>query len=1214
MSKPKKFVLIAIGFLALLAIFIAAVLPGLVKGKAVELLSETTGRPVRIEKISLNPLTLTASVQGFALEEKGGGPFLSIGVLRVSVSPASIYRRALVLSEVTIESPSVRIVRTGPDRFNFTEILERQKKKEEKPESAAIFPLVLNGFTLSKGSLELDDRAVAGGRQHTLKNLEVALPWLSTLPDESDREAAPQLSVLVNGAPLTLAGKVKLFRKDPEGSLRVTLQKLSLPELAVYVPQAPPVDLASGRLSLDLDLHYRQPLKEKPELTAKGTARVEGIVLNLAKGQPLLKFSSLEVKAADVSPLAGRFEIDSIALDDPELFVRRDRRGEWMFERLLPPKTAKPEAAAAHRPAAEGPGASPVFSVATLALRNGRIQFQDDLPAGGFKASVEPISVSLKDLDSRPGKTARYDLALQVDREVRLASTGEVILSGPAAKASFQLTGLPLQKGWPYLAGYLTAPVKGLLDIAGEVAFSKGEGLSVGKGRLGLKNLATRYGDGEGVDLVSLQIDDAAFSQKANRLDIGRIALSQGQVSLSREADGRLSVESLLVRKEQNGTPEKAAEARPPKTAPSPAKPDAKPFAYRIKRFDLDRFNIAVTDKTRPENPRFTLKETSLSLAGLSGPEPRPARFRFASIFAQATPIRAAGELTPLPFRYRGDLSVGGLPLRDFDPYLPENLNFQILGGLLDTALTLDLALAEDGPAGSIRGNMGLSAFHTVDGSEQDDLLKWERLQVDAIRCDLKPLQLEIGQVSLNHFYSRIIIREDGTLNLQDLVKKPKPEAAEKPGAGREGQAASSPASLAAAPAPVKTGEAPAAAPPVIRIGTVTILDGTVDFTDKHLPNDFETTFYNLGGRISGLTSEASLTADVDLRGNLENQSPLQITGRINPLRKDLFVDLKITFSDIDLSPMSPYSETYLGYILEQGKLFMDLSYHIENGELASENRIRVDQFTFGEEVKSEKATSLPVKLGIALLKDRRGEIHLDVPVTGRIDDPQFNIWRIVFQVLKNLLVKAITAPFSLLSSLFGEGKDLSVVAFAPGSDRLDPPEEKKLEALAKALKERPELKMSLTAYLDREKDAEAYRNELLTRKLKKEKFLALARARQVKEGDRAESVTLTPEERSTYLKAVYAKETFPKPRNILGLVRTLPDPEMEKLILAHTTIGDEQFQDLARERAAAVTAYLVEKGQVPPGRIFQKKDDFFKRPEKNEIPQSRVELNAIVP
>ncbi|MCX5822387.1 MAG: DUF748 domain-containing protein [Deltaproteobacteria bacterium] len=191
-------------------------------------------------------------------------------------------------------------------------------------------------------------------------------------------------------------------------------------------------------------------------------------------------------------------------------------------------------------------------------------------------------------------------------------------------------------------------------------------------------------------------------------------------------------------------------------------------------------------------------------------------------------------------------------------------------------------------------------------------------------------------------------------------------------------------------------------------------MDGTIAFTDKHLLNDFETTFYNLGGRISGLSSEAFVLADVDLRGNLENHSPLTITGKINPLREDLFVDLKLSFMDIDLSPMSPYAETYLGYILKRGKLFLDLQYHIENKELHSENRIRVDQFTFGDPVKSDKATSLPVKLGLALLKDHRGEIHLDVPVMGRIDDSKFNIWRIVFQVLKNLLVKAQSPPPSL--------------------------------------------------------------------------------------------------------------------------------------------------------------------------------------------------------
>ena len=236
----------------------------------------------------------------------------------------------------------------------------------------------------------------------------------------------------------------------------------------------------------------------------------------------------------------------------------------------------------------------------------------------------------------------------------------------------------------------------------------------------------------------------------------------------------------------------------------------------------------------------------------------------------------------------------------------------------------------------------------------------------------------------------------------------------------------------------------------------------------------------------------------------------MTIIGKINPLREDLFVDLKLSFSDIDLSPMSPYSETYLGYILKQGKLFLDLQYHIENKELTSQNRIRIDQFTFGDEVKSEQATSLPVKLGLALLKDRNGEIILDVPVLGRIDDPRFNIWGIVWQVIKNLLVKAVTSPFTLLSSLFGGGSDLSVVGFEPGTHTLLPPEEQKLESLAKGLIDRPELKMSLSAYVDPEKDAEAYRNELLNRKVKREKILALARERQTRgSGERGDGSAL---------------------------------------------------------------------------------------------------------
>jgi uncharacterized protein involved in outer membrane biogenesis len=1073
MGRWKKIILIAFGTMAVLALFAATVLPVLVRNKAVEVLREATGRNVRIEKIILNPLTLTASVRGFAIEEKGGGPFFSVGAIHVSVSPASLYRHALVLSEVGIDSPSLRIVRVGAILFNFTDIAEHQKKKEEQSKPTGLFPFVLNNFRLTGGSLDLDDRAVAGGRKHTVRNLDIVVPWLSSLPADAEKDAEPRISLVINAAPLTLGGKIQPFSRDLKSSIHVALQKLSLPELAVYVPQVPPVDLVSGKFTLDADLYFRRAPDGNPEFSAKGLARLGALDLNLGKGQP------------------------------------------------------------------------PQFSVASLALRKGRVHSHDDLPKSGCKVSVEEIALAVKN-----------------------------------------------------------------------VAFNGKNGLSVERGNLALKNLSVRYGDSEGLDLASLTIDDATFQQQANRLEIDRINLSRGTLSFSREANGKLSVQSLLLPREETQPTEKAVSA--PARAAVPAKREAaKPLIYRVQRLEVEGFNVAFTDKARPQKPCFTLGNTNLSLAELSGPEPRPAKFLLTSTFGKETPLRAAGDLTPNPFRCKGDLRIGRLPIRDFEAYYPENLNLRILGGLLDATMAVDIALKEGTATGSFKGNMGLGTFHAVDAVEEEDLLKWQRLQVDGIDGDLKPLRVAIGQVSLNEVFSRIIIREDGTLNLQNLIQKEeKAGGAEKPGpvpgSERKPQAVTAtttqPPTTAAnvPPAPEK------AVPRAISIGAVTVANGTIDFIDKHLPNNFETTFYNLGGRISGLSSEASLLADVDLRGNLENHSPLRIIGKINPLREDLFVDLKLTFSDIELSPMSPYTETYLGYILKQGKLFLDLQYHIEDKKLVSENKIRIEQFTFGDKVESDKATSLPVKLGLALLKDRRGEINLDVPVTGRIDDPRFSIWRLVFQALKNLLVKAVTAPFSLLSSLFAEGGDLSAVAFAPGSSILQPSEEKKLEALARGLDDRPALKVSLTAYVDREKDAEGYRNELLERKLKREKFLALTRERQIAPGETAGTMTLTPVERSAYLKRVYAKEKFPKPRNVLGMEISLPDPEMVKLILANTKVDRNELEDLARERANAVRDFLIGKGNVAAERIFEKNDDIFKPPAKSDAPQSRVELNAL--
>lgn len=1223
MPKKKKILLICLASILALLIFTVTLLPIIVRSKATAIIEGETGRKVRIEKVSINPFTLTVSVKGFAIDAKEGGPFVSIAGLRASLGLASIYKGALIISKLTVDTPVVSFARLAANIYSFNDIIELQNAKPKKPKSE--FHFSINNIVLTKGSVDFDDRAVAGGRKHTIRNLDVAIPFISNIPYMVEQYTDPRISALVNGAPFNFTGKTKPLSKSMETSVHIYLEELNLPEYVAYSPVKPPVNLYTGTLTVDADLSYQISRDKKPELSVKGLVKLNEIAVTMKGDQPLLKLPSLQVKTSKLEVFARRFLFDAITIEGLELFVSRSAKGEWMFSHLLrqPAKEPKsPEADSGKKAEDKDGKQKPLVQVASFKLNDAIVHFSDAQPTGGFKGTVSGIDVAVTDFTTEPDKSAGFDLSMLFDDNATLTADGSFSLTPLTATVSSALSGMKLQRGWPYLSQILTAPVKGTIDISSEATYNREDGLAVTDGTFLATGLSARYGDKDGFDLARFEVNGSSYSQKENSIGADAIRLSKGSVSISREADGTLSVMSLL-KKQPPAQPPLGAGANPaatPQTAtarPAPAKvsaakgqQQAKPFSFRFKKILVDKLTTSFVDKTFEDRPRFTLSNSSLSLSNLNGPKFTPAALRFASTFNKATPLKASGDITPNPFRYKGSVSIGRLPLRDFEAYFPSNLNVFLLGGTADTSMNVDIALKGGKPTGTFKGSAGMRAFHAIDSVAEEDLLKWESLQLDDIQGNLEPFSLALREIALNGVYSRIIIRKDGTLNLQNLVQKDEKKSDAQTPASAPAKPVEPTPAPAAAPAP--PAQQPASARKQIRVDAVTIQDGTLAFSDNHLPQHFATTFYNLGGRVSGLSSEDAKFADVDLRGNLENHSPLQITGQINPLRDDLFVDLKVAFKDIELSPVTPYSGTYLGYTVEKGKLFLDLKYRIDKKQLNSENRIFVDQFTFGEKVDSDKATKLPVKLGLALLKDRKGEIHLDVPVTGRTDDPKFSIWKLVFQVLQNLLVKAVTSPFSLLSSMFGGGQDFSAVQFDHGRSIITSAEEQKLGALAKVLLDRPALKIELKGYVDREKDTEGYRSELLGRKLRNEKFLALSKAGTIKEGEKADSVQVLPEEYATYLKAVYKKEKFPKPRNVIGLVKDLPPDEMKKLIITNTVIGEPELQTLARERVVAITNHLVSKGNVPAERIFQKNDDIFKAPEKEAIVRSRVELNAI--
>jgi hypothetical protein len=362
-----------------------------------------------------------------------------------------------------------------------------------------------------------------------------------------------------------------------------------------------------------------------------------------------------------------------------------------------------------------------------------------------------------------------------------------------------------------------------------------------------------------------------------------------------------------------------------------------------------------------------------------------------------------------------------------------------------------------------------------------------------------------------------------------------------------------------------------------------------------------------MGGRISGLSSEETSLADVELRGKLGQSTPIEIIGKINPLRKNLFVDLKAKTQDVDLSPMTPYSGKYIGYTIQKGKLSFDLSYLIDKRKLDSQHTIFLDQLTLGDHVDSPHATRLPVKLAIALLKDRNGEIHLELPVTGSLDDPKFSVWGIIIQILVNLLTKAATSPFALLGAAFGGGEDLGYLEFDYGSVAITDQNLKKLDTLTKALYDRPSLKLEIEGHTDVEKDTEELRRQFFTRKLKVQKL-----NERVKQGMPAvpvDDLKVEPNEYEKYLTLAYKAEKFPKPRNFLGFAKSLPVPEMEKLMLTHIEIRNDALRSLASQRAIGVKDMILKSGKIEPARVFIIEPKSLSPERREKVRDSRVDF-----
>jgi uncharacterized protein involved in outer membrane biogenesis len=685
--------------------------------------------------------------------------------------------------------------------------------------------------------------------------------------------------------------------------------------------------------------------------------------------------------------------------------------------------------------------------------------------------------------------------------------------------------------------------------------------------------------------LPTFSIMDISVDTARKEFSVGKISGEQGFLLIRRLKNGDLNIQALTGSHDHADKPSTSAENEPP-------------WLATIKKLSIKNFTVQGKNLASDHDGNLTLDEISLEGRDISTQTDAKGKIDLSCKLNKTASIGTRGEFGINPVVADMQLEISDLNLAWFQPFLAGILEIIVSDGKFSTTGTLSLSQTEalDLQA-KYRGSAIVADFATKDNIQADDLVKWKQLLVNGIDVGISPVYVNIDEIALENLDSRIIINADGSLNLQNIVTA---EAEKSTTTSKPAEAQTESALEATEPKDTET--------VLVNIDRITCKDGKISFSDRSITPSYSANLVDIQGTVSGLISEETQRADVGFKGKLNGYAPLEITGTINPLMEDLFVDLKVRFKDMDLSPVSPYSGKYVGYKIRKGKLSLDLSYLIDQEKLDSTNDVYIDQFDFGESVESPDSLNLPVKLAVSLLKDRSGEIILRLPVTGRINDPEFSISGIVLKMIKNILVKAATSPFSLISATFGSSEDLSHFEFDAGSAELTDTDKAKLDTLVKALYERPGLQLEVTGFADIEKDRQgliSYRfdKQIKTQKLKKMKKKEAAAVS-------IDSVMIEPEEYEKYLKMAYKTGKFKKPKNILGITKNIPAPEMEALILENIQVTDDDLRSLANERAQVVKNYILGQGKIEPMRLFLIEPEAL-TPEKIEnLKNSRVDLS----
>ncbi|HSW18857.1 MAG TPA: DUF748 domain-containing protein, partial [Ramlibacter sp.] len=1033
---------------------------------------------LQAERVAFDPFRLKLTVDKLRLTRRDGAPLAGFQRLVIDMEASGLFRWAWRFKEIRLTGPEGRVDVAPDGKLNWSELLAQLNagKPNEAKDDGTTPRLLVDHLLIEDGNLEYLDRNRPVPFKAAMHPLGLELEGLSTLPVDRGRYLVAA-NLPEQGGTLKWRGEIALNPLASAGELDLAGVKLGKLLAVVKSPDFP-VSGAQGDIAASLKYRFAMaagatasdppyPYAQVDELSLKldgvaadlraagaAQARVQAKALQLRI--PGLTFSQrdkLQLKFADAT------------LDVAELALTREG------SRLLGLGNTQVKGVAFDLDANQLKVAELLLqqgSVQSRRGKDGRIDWQQladalsPAPAPGARAAD-----AAKPANGAPQPAAK-PLRFALDR-VRLEQWQlrhqDAAFTNPLEVAA---SGLQLELAADNEGG--AAKVKG---INGALT-----GISL-KSSLAPQPVAT---------LASVAWRDGVADVGERSASLGSVVVSGLQTQVLRGADGSLNWEAIFASANAGpAAPAKAAarqRAVVPVKAPAPAAKAAgdKPWTAKLARLALENAAIRVEDRSTRKPMSLDLRaglELRDASLDLSQPVPLKARVQV----AQGGEIEVEGKVTPEPAKADLQVRLNQISLKPFSPYVNQPTVLKLDDGRLSARgkLTVD---AGSTLKASYRGGFAVRQLAISHEDTSEPFVAWKEVSSDSVNFSLAPRRLHLQTLRIVQPVGQFIIHEDGTMNATRILRSQIAATAAAPSTG-------SPVNVARAPAPAPTqAPRPVAAPPSeaapgfpIAIERVSIVDANVDFADLTLRPQFGTKIDNLSGVVNGLSNDPATTAQVELDGQVDEFGSARVRGTVQPFRATQFTDLKLSFRNLEMSRLTPYSGKFAGRKIESGKLSVDLEYKIRQRLLAGENKFVVNKLKLGERVDSPDALSLPLDLAIAILQDGDGLIDLDLPISGSLDDPQFSYGKIIWKAIGNLLTRIVTAPFRALGSLLGANAErMQAIAFDPGSAALAPQEQEKLQAVAQALAKRPALQLTIVPGFNTANDTTALQEVAMRR------------------------------------------------------------------------------------------------------------------------------------